>query len=108
MHVWMEMLRSECVAEFFGLATKEWIHVHLNNQSRFANDNAHWDLMFGALIWNIWIQRNQLMFYPFSYGSESVIAVSRRLKDEMCCKRYVPSSIVARPSRSDRELVSWV
>ncbi|KAK8574946.1 hypothetical protein V6N12_062623 [Hibiscus sabdariffa] len=39
-------------------------HANLTDPSYFTYESADWDLMFGVVVWNLWIDRNTNIFYP--------------------------------------------
>ncbi|KAK8507013.1 hypothetical protein V6N12_041690 [Hibiscus sabdariffa] len=55
-----------------------------------------WDLLFGSILWNTWLRRNQRIFNPDGRTHESLISQSYRMWDEArsaLSLRYVPCCV---------------
>ncbi|KAE8668450.1 hypothetical protein F3Y22_tig00112319pilonHSYRG00071 [Hibiscus syriacus] len=41
---------------------KNWVEVNLTRPSMFAKESKDWEILFGSVLWNIWIMRNSIVF----------------------------------------------
>ncbi|KAK8977406.1 hypothetical protein V6N11_034451 [Hibiscus sabdariffa] len=73
---------------------RQWIEVNLSPNSAFGHENEYWDIMFSAVLWNLWIQRNNAIFGNQSEEWASLITRSRWLMDTT---REVLTKVSVRP-----------
>ncbi|KAK9000532.1 hypothetical protein V6N11_081025 [Hibiscus sabdariffa] len=73
---------------------RQWIEVNLSSNSAFGHENEYWDIMFSAVLWNLWIQRNNAIFGNQSEEWASLITRSRWLMDTT---REVLTKVSVRP-----------
>ncbi|KAK9003079.1 hypothetical protein V6N11_060650 [Hibiscus sabdariffa] len=52
--------------EFMNLNIKKWIFVNLKNVSDFVSNRADWDILFGSLLWNLWMRQNDVAFNGYN------------------------------------------
>ncbi|KAK8701889.1 hypothetical protein V6N13_020267 [Hibiscus sabdariffa] len=60
--VWILLIKSDKFDEFLRMDFQDWIEINLTNPSYFARVSIDWDLMFGAVAWNLWLDRNAMVF----------------------------------------------
>ncbi|KAE8656399.1 hypothetical protein F3Y22_tig00117001pilonHSYRG00018 [Hibiscus syriacus] len=62
-----------------------------------------WELLFGSIIWCLWIRRNNRIFSPEISGSESVFHQAMRLvtEEEEARKLFITRTSLTRPLRRD-------
>ncbi|KAE8697765.1 hypothetical protein F3Y22_tig00110610pilonHSYRG00297 [Hibiscus syriacus] len=61
-HVWSVMVHPDSLNEFLYADLVEWIITNLNRKVKLANSCENWDLLFGLIIWNLWLSRNAKVF----------------------------------------------
>ncbi|KAK8609722.1 hypothetical protein V6N13_093137 [Hibiscus sabdariffa] len=59
-------------------AVREWILENLRSPEKFVTA-ANWELLFGAVLWNIWLARNAVVFNSPSCFPNPIIQSSRLL-----------------------------
>ncbi|KAK9001798.1 hypothetical protein V6N11_024496 [Hibiscus sabdariffa] len=59
---------------------RDWIEINLIDPSYCARVSIDWDLMFGAIVWNIWLDRNTEVFDSELGVRQSVLIYSLWLK----------------------------
>ncbi|KAK8625906.1 hypothetical protein V6N13_057063 [Hibiscus sabdariffa] len=59
---WSLLIQPSRLAAFFNMPLRQWIEVNLSPNSAFGHENEYWDIMFSAVLWNLWIQRNNAIF----------------------------------------------
>ncbi|KAE8669138.1 hypothetical protein F3Y22_tig00112254pilonHSYRG00076 [Hibiscus syriacus] len=60
--VWSAVINQDRLQEFLHMEMKDWITMNLKNSREFTGQIQNWDILFGAIIWNIWLQRNAIAF----------------------------------------------
>ncbi|KAE8667036.1 hypothetical protein F3Y22_tig00112470pilonHSYRG00038 [Hibiscus syriacus] len=60
--IWVLLIKQEKLEEFMSMDIKSWIHVNMVHTSYFAKDDRGWEILFGAILWNTWRQRNAIIF----------------------------------------------
>ncbi|KAK8572704.1 hypothetical protein V6N12_028751 [Hibiscus sabdariffa] len=89
------LVRQYRVHEFFTLPISVWVRVNFQNPRYFSASESDWDILFGAILWNLWLFRNRRIFDPESDQIDNVMSCSRRLRDETC---QALASVAAQPS----------
>ncbi|KAK9008451.1 hypothetical protein V6N11_075345 [Hibiscus sabdariffa] len=49
------------------------------NSGQFGRDGSQWELLFGSLLWILWLQRNERIFEPEKVRWETVLSYGKRL-----------------------------
>ncbi|KAK8644684.1 hypothetical protein V6N13_123984 [Hibiscus sabdariffa] len=75
-------LTGEEDPRFLSIPIREWILENLRSPVRFANAD-NWELLFGAVLWNIWLTRNAAVFNSPSLFPTSIIHSSISLMECM-------------------------
>ncbi|KAK8541714.1 hypothetical protein V6N12_014341 [Hibiscus sabdariffa] len=75
-----KLMTNDALDVFFGLSIKEWFVVNLTQAWKFVRDYADWDLLFGSLIWLLWLRRNSRIFESEDVRWESILAQGRRMQ----------------------------
>ncbi|KAK8548088.1 hypothetical protein V6N12_061010 [Hibiscus sabdariffa] len=65
-----------------GLPFKDWIFANLTNSGIFAREGAGWELLFGSLVWLLWIWRNERIFEPEKVHWEPILSHGKHLQQE--------------------------
>ncbi|KAK8993752.1 hypothetical protein V6N11_007972 [Hibiscus sabdariffa] len=60
--VWVILVKCDRLFEFRQCTVKEWVRINLTKPEYFAAASEEWDLLFAVVAWNIWMQRNRLVF----------------------------------------------
>ncbi|KAK8685028.1 hypothetical protein V6N13_041039 [Hibiscus sabdariffa] len=55
-------LEAQLLPDFMECDIKCWIKTNLVAPNSFAKDGDGWDIMFGGLVWFLWLHRNGLIF----------------------------------------------
>ncbi|XP_039071608.1 uncharacterized protein LOC120218784 [Hibiscus syriacus] len=66
---WSAVVKRERLVDLLSTDMKAWITMNIPNARDFVGTIENWDILFVAIIWNIWLQRN-------------VIALDNPLEDE--------------------------
>ncbi|KAK8579639.1 hypothetical protein V6N13_142812 [Hibiscus sabdariffa] len=56
-----------------------WILVNLSSDKHGGPGTSHWDMLFAAIVWNLWLARNVKIFGTTGDEEGSVIARSQHL-----------------------------
>ncbi|KAK8686350.1 hypothetical protein V6N13_125375 [Hibiscus sabdariffa] len=64
---------------FMGGEVADWISSNLQSVVQFAMNMEDWDLLFGSIIWNLWLARNSVAFDNPQEGYGSILERSRQL-----------------------------
>ncbi|KAK8658233.1 hypothetical protein V6N13_036443 [Hibiscus sabdariffa] len=67
---------------FLSILVRKWILANPRSSTRFSNV-ANWELLFGAVVWNIWLARNAAVFNSPSIFHNSIIQSSKLLVERM-------------------------
>ncbi|KAL4386350.1 hypothetical protein GQ457_09G024250 [Hibiscus cannabinus] len=104
------VIKPELLGEFYSLDLREWIHVNLDGDCRFPRDSDHWDIMFGYLLWNLWIQRNSMIFDTDKVYHEPILTRCSRLVAEVLSSntQRLPGSAVVGAGREHHRLRRWI
>ncbi|KAK8607988.1 hypothetical protein V6N13_023446 [Hibiscus sabdariffa] len=68
-------------SEFFSLPFEQWFALNLRQQGDFVRETNGWDMLFPAVLWNLWKQRNDRVFNGVTEEWGSVVARSKWLAD---------------------------
>ncbi|KAE8715388.1 hypothetical protein F3Y22_tig00110174pilonHSYRG00242 [Hibiscus syriacus] len=60
--IWNALVKPDRLSIFFSMNIRNWIVLNLDNPRDIVDQVEHWDLPFGAIIWNIWLHRNAIAF----------------------------------------------
>ncbi|KAE8676704.1 hypothetical protein F3Y22_tig00111582pilonHSYRG00728 [Hibiscus syriacus] len=77
--VWRELIKVDRLSDFLSPNLVDWVSNNLTAPSRFAIDHDDYELLFGTILWNLWLAQNFKVFEtPMDNGS-SVIDRSKHL-----------------------------
>ncbi|KAK8608491.1 hypothetical protein V6N13_023913 [Hibiscus sabdariffa] len=62
---------------------KEWVYLNLSEAARVVTNPENWDLLFGAICWNLWLGRNAIVFDNPLEDRGTVLERNRRLQ-QLC------------------------
>ncbi|KAK8592870.1 hypothetical protein V6N12_044963 [Hibiscus sabdariffa] len=79
LQVWMELVRPNRFSEFMALDIIAWICANFEKPDRFPMRSTDWSLMFGSIIWFLWLDRNAKVFGAADVTVGSVVQNSHRL-----------------------------
>ncbi|KAK9012030.1 hypothetical protein V6N11_040100 [Hibiscus sabdariffa] len=68
------------IRTFLWLACLERVTANLTQAWKFVNDVTNWDLLFGSLVWLLWLRRNVRIFEPDEVRCEPILSQGRRLQ----------------------------
>ncbi|KAK8600003.1 hypothetical protein V6N12_049865 [Hibiscus sabdariffa] len=57
----------------------EWILMNLSDASQFVYMDTSWDVLFGSVLWHIWLDRNGVVFNNSADHNGSILERSQRL-----------------------------
>ncbi|KAK9047572.1 hypothetical protein V6N11_053411 [Hibiscus sabdariffa] len=80
--IWSQFVRLACLDEFLAMERKQWILVNLTDACKFIANHIDWDILFGSILWNIWLRRNDYVFNGGCGRHESIVQTSLRLQQE--------------------------
>ncbi|KAK8481769.1 hypothetical protein V6N11_076986 [Hibiscus sabdariffa] len=78
--VWLALIRSDRLNEFYSMPLREWLRTNLSKSTYFTKDGCDWDLLFGAIWWNLWFFRNSKAFDNHQADCESILERSRQMQ----------------------------
>ncbi|KAK8589704.1 hypothetical protein V6N12_024095 [Hibiscus sabdariffa] len=72
------------LVEFLAMDIMKWVQLNLSEPQSFAIDSSNWDLLFGYVIWNLWLSCNALVFDNPLEDKGLILGRSVRLHDLSC------------------------
>ncbi|KAK8686241.1 hypothetical protein V6N13_125268 [Hibiscus sabdariffa] len=90
---------TSAMQDFCWMNIKDWVHWNLTRPEFITASHEDWDLLFGVVVWNIWLTRNVVAFNHCCKLGGSILARSFRLVT-------LAKALVINPSSSRRR--SWV
>ncbi|KAK8596929.1 hypothetical protein V6N12_065407 [Hibiscus sabdariffa] len=74
------------VKSFLWLPWRTWTICFDGGRLRryFSASESDWDILFGVILWNLWLSRNRRIFDPESDQIDNVMGCSRQLRDDTC------------------------
>ncbi|KAK8579594.1 hypothetical protein V6N12_069909 [Hibiscus sabdariffa] len=105
--IWGCFIRQDHLDEFMSLEIKEWIYVNLSNVGGFVLDIADCDVLFGSLLLNLWLRRNEVTFQVCSGNHESILDASIRLQKECLVGRLGDLNATAVVRQATRSMIRW-
>ncbi|KAL4278310.1 hypothetical protein GQ457_03G020200 [Hibiscus cannabinus] len=60
--VWTSLIKPDFLSPFLTMNVKEWVYLNLTDAARMVNHPEDWDLLFGSICWNLWLERNAMVF----------------------------------------------
>ncbi|KAL4336136.1 hypothetical protein GQ457_07G003110 [Hibiscus cannabinus] len=105
--VWSQFVRSAYLVEFLDMELKQWIHVNLTDARKYIATHVDWDILFGSIVWNIWLRRNDFVFNGYSGRRESIDQVSLRCQQE--CIQHMGGALRSNVTgrRANRPGIRW-
>ncbi|KAK8601120.1 hypothetical protein V6N12_050962 [Hibiscus sabdariffa] len=64
------------------LPLMDWIFTNLTNSRKFAWDGESWELLFGSLVWLLWLRRNECIFEPEKVRWVPILSHEKQLQQE--------------------------
>ncbi|XP_039062785.1 uncharacterized protein LOC120207390 [Hibiscus syriacus] len=89
------------------LNIKDWKHKNLTSPTYFARNPDAWDMLFGAITWNIWNRRNKQIFDPDNIEREPILDRSRRLVEEMNRAVIAAKQLNSNAGQHTRQKTRW-
>ncbi|KAL4355451.1 hypothetical protein GQ457_06G008470 [Hibiscus cannabinus] len=93
--IWTSLIKPDFLHQFLTMNIKEWVYLNLTDAAQMANHPEDWDLLFGSICWNLWLERNAVVFDNPLDDRGTVLERSRRLQQQ-----YLLASSSAAPSRT--------
>ncbi|KAK8488600.1 hypothetical protein V6N11_037878 [Hibiscus sabdariffa] len=81
--------------------------MNLRYPGEFVYNAAVWDILFGSLLWSLWLQRNAVVFNGHQEWRELVIVAGLRLQHECIASSLSGISSSCSESRAVHRLVRW-
>ncbi|KAE8680582.1 Calcium-dependent protein kinase 7 [Hibiscus syriacus] len=81
--IWSAVVKKEKLQDFLEMETSSWLSLNLGKAQEFVGAVEHWDIMFGAIVWNIWLHRNSIAFDTPLEDRRTVLERSRHLWPDM-------------------------
>ncbi|KAE8674329.1 hypothetical protein F3Y22_tig00111758pilonHSYRG00089 [Hibiscus syriacus] len=72
--------------------------MNLEDASGFVIEKENWDIMFGAIVWNTWLPRNEVTFNNPAVDTRPILIKCRQLVD-LTCRALDMNRIHQGPSR---------
>ncbi|KAL4298080.1 hypothetical protein GQ457_12G018940 [Hibiscus cannabinus] len=60
--IWTSLIKPDFLHQFLTMNIKEWVYLNITDVARMANHPEDWDLLFGSICWNLWLERNAVVF----------------------------------------------
>ncbi|KAL4332832.1 hypothetical protein GQ457_07G017080 [Hibiscus cannabinus] len=79
--IWSILIKPDKLIVFFNLPFSQWLSLNLTQQGEFAKSGVDWDLMFAAVLWNVWRYRNDQVFNNQAEEWGSIITRSKWLAE---------------------------
>ncbi|KAL4289737.1 hypothetical protein GQ457_14G014320 [Hibiscus cannabinus] len=93
--IWTSLIKPDFLHQFLTMNIKEWVYLNITDAARMANHPEDWDLLFGSICWNLWLERNAVVFDNPLDDRGTVLERSRRLQQQ-----YLLAFSAAAPSRT--------
>ncbi|KAK8601350.1 hypothetical protein V6N12_051187 [Hibiscus sabdariffa] len=87
-----------------GFSIKDWVYANLRNAGEFVYNVADWDILFGSLLWSLWLPRNDVVFNKHQERRESVIDEGIRLQQKCIASRLCGISSRSSVNRARRRI----
>ncbi|KAK8979225.1 hypothetical protein V6N11_009433 [Hibiscus sabdariffa] len=88
--IWSILIKPEKLNDFFDLPFLQWFGLNMMQRGDFARDRTDWDLIFSAILWNIWRQRNDRVFNNITDEWGSIITRSKWLASTSAAAAAAP------------------
>ncbi|KAK8508446.1 hypothetical protein V6N12_020227 [Hibiscus sabdariffa] len=56
---WTSIVRHDRLVEFLSLPYPGWVRINLQDLLYFSNSDPDWDILFGDILWKLWLFRNR-------------------------------------------------
>ncbi|KAE8673212.1 hypothetical protein F3Y22_tig00111806pilonHSYRG00082 [Hibiscus syriacus] len=60
--IWSALVIPDKLSLFLNMSIREWIVCNLGMPHDIIHPIENWELRFGAIVWNMWLQRNSIVF----------------------------------------------
>ncbi|XP_039062992.1 uncharacterized protein LOC120207625 [Hibiscus syriacus] len=80
--VWNIVVKPELIDDFLSIDLVNWIETNLRHPTYYPIDAENWEILFGLVIWNLWMRRNRMIFDRGFMVADSVLQQSKRLLRE--------------------------
>ncbi|KAK8600844.1 hypothetical protein V6N12_050692 [Hibiscus sabdariffa] len=108
--IWEQLIKTRRLEEFMGLNFRDWVLCNVSDEAHFPRYSLNLGIRFGAIVWNLWLRRNALVFNTDTAVHGGVILQSRKLveimlrvrqdDDQHRCLQQYPTSTPSRWSLS--------
>ncbi|KAE8714290.1 hypothetical protein F3Y22_tig00110198pilonHSYRG00127 [Hibiscus syriacus] len=106
--IWSNLVKTDKLIEFLELGSKDWIRLNLEQPKRFTKVPEGWDILFGSILWSLWLSRNARIFNPESTHMESVLEhSSRRLQNESYAANKTIKNGISGRKNVNGEQIRW-
>ncbi|XP_039031943.1 uncharacterized protein LOC120166816 [Hibiscus syriacus] len=102
------LIKPDKLQEFLSLELKYWIELNLTRSSYFAKESSEWELLFGAVCCNLWMERNSVTFNNPMEDTRSMLERSKHLQMMTCKAREGSISQSIQDSNGVQESIQWI
>ena len=102
--VWLRLVSSNHMTNFFSLNCRDWIFDNLNNK-KMASHKIEWQTIFMVTCWHLWMWRNKSIFEEEFHLPFNPIDVILKMATEIDnCKQ---TQISGWPQHTDTISIGW-
>ncbi|KAK8606789.1 hypothetical protein V6N13_052546 [Hibiscus sabdariffa] len=101
---WLSLVKPDCLIEFFELEFAAWLERNILHPEYFARAETDWSVLFGAVLWSIWLHRNKRIFDPSDIDKEPIVVHARRLTTETTAAVMMKPCFMGRFTTSEHQV----
>ncbi|KAK8540094.1 hypothetical protein V6N12_046387 [Hibiscus sabdariffa] len=68
--------------EFFSMEFMDWLRYNITSNAFVVSNDVEWPLLFGLVLWSLWLNYNRLIVDMQNAGNEFVLMMSRHMNGE--------------------------
>ncbi|KAK9041425.1 hypothetical protein V6N11_016527 [Hibiscus sabdariffa] len=106
--LWSRLVKIERLEEFLRMKFCKWLILNVRQPDYFPVHGVDWDVLFGSLLWCLWLKRNNFVFVSAELDSDTTFQRGYRLMEESLRARQIVrcgrSAIVAQ----SRTMGHWI
>ncbi|KAK9045582.1 hypothetical protein V6N11_051491 [Hibiscus sabdariffa] len=76
------LVKTERLDDFLRMECRKWLILNLQQPNYFPVHGIDWDVLFGSLLWCLWLKRNTFVFESAELGSDNTFQCGYRLMEE--------------------------
>uniref|UniRef100_A0A2N9IB19 Uncharacterized protein n=1 Tax=Fagus sylvatica TaxID=28930 RepID=A0A2N9IB19_FAGSY len=107
---WLDAGLSPSNSFFLGSNCMDWLNANACNKSKVFGKLFTWNIFFLFSIWNLWIQRNKVIFQHTNPNPRLASYVEKLVMEFVCCIQIplVSRSPILMPIRWEKPSPGWV